>query len=112
MSLAPGFRSPDPAKFNYDDYKNFIETKLPVESPQMFGLHPNAEINYLTQMCDTLFETIMDVQQGGSGSGGGSSDAKILEQIDDYKARIPPYYNMIEINLRIKEKTPHIVVAV
>lgn len=61
MSLAPGFRSPDPAKFNYDDYKNFIETKLPVESPQMFGLHPNAEINYLTQMCDTLFETIMDV---------------------------------------------------
>lgn len=62
MLLAPGFRSPDPAKFNYDDYKNFIETKLPVESPQMFGLHPNAEINYLTQMCDTLFATIMEVQ--------------------------------------------------
>jgi dynein heavy chain len=62
MSLAPGFRSPDPSKFNYDDYKNFIETKLPTESPQMFGLHPNAEINYLTQMCDSLFETIMDVQ--------------------------------------------------
>lgn len=46
--LAPGFKSPDPAKFDYDKYKNYIETVLPSESPQMFGMHPNAEIGYLT----------------------------------------------------------------
>lgn len=33
MLLAPGFRSPDPARNNYDDYSNYIDTKLPVESP-------------------------------------------------------------------------------
>jgi dynein heavy chain len=37
----------------------------------MFGMHPNAEIGYLTQQCDALFSTIQDVS-GGSSSGGGS----------------------------------------
>jgi dynein heavy chain len=32
-------------------------------------MHPNAEIGYLTTMCDTIFDTIVDVQ-GGSGGGG------------------------------------------
>lgn len=46
--LAPGFKIPDAAKFDYDKYKNFIETALPAEAPVMFGMHPNAEIGYLT----------------------------------------------------------------
>lgn len=53
----------------------------------------------------------MEVQSGGSGGGGTSTDAKILEQIDDYKSRTPALFLMIDITLRIKEKTPHIVVA-
>lgn len=31
--LGPAFKSPDPAKFDYEKYKNYIETNLPVESP-------------------------------------------------------------------------------
>lgn len=61
MALSPGFRSPDPAKHDYEAYRNYIETKLPIESPIAFGMHPNAEIGYLTQMCDTIFETILNV---------------------------------------------------
>lgn len=74
MILAPQFRSPDPAKFNYDDYSNFIETKLPVEQPIMFGLHPNAEINYLTTMCDSVFSTIMNISGKIGGDGGGNEN--------------------------------------
>lgn len=33
MNLAPQFKSPDPAKFDYAAYINYIDTKLPVESP-------------------------------------------------------------------------------
>ena len=39
----------------------------------MFGMHPNAEIGYLTQSCQDLCNTILDTQ-GGSGGGGGSKD--------------------------------------
>jgi len=51
----PGFKSPDPMKFDRDKYSNYIETCLPAEVPQMFGLHPNAEIGYLTTQAETLF---------------------------------------------------------
>lgn len=61
FNLAPNFKSPDASKFEYDHYKEYIEKKLPIESPQMFGMHPNAEIGYLTAQCDTLFSTILDV---------------------------------------------------
>jgi dynein heavy chain len=48
LTLMPGFKSPNPEKFNREAYKKYIEEKLPQEQPQMFGLHPNAEIGYLT----------------------------------------------------------------
>jgi dynein heavy chain len=48
LTLAPGFKSPDPVKFDREAYRKYIEEKLPMEQPQMFGLHPNAEIGYLT----------------------------------------------------------------
>lgn len=47
-NLAHQFKSPDPNKADFEFYKNYIETKLPIESPGMFGLHANAEIGYLT----------------------------------------------------------------
>lgn len=61
FNLGPNFKSPDPAKFDYEAYRTYIETKLPIESPQMFGMHANAEIGYLTSMCDSLFGTILEV---------------------------------------------------
>lgn len=55
LTLAPGFRSPDPQKHDREAYRRVIEEKLPPEQPQMFGLHPNAEIGYLTTLGETLF---------------------------------------------------------
>lgn len=47
FNLAPHFKSPDPAKFDYERYCKYIEENLPPEVPQMYGMHPNAEIGYL-----------------------------------------------------------------
>ena len=40
LTLQPGFKSPDPAKFERTQYAAYIEDKLPVEQPAMFGLLP------------------------------------------------------------------------
>jgi len=72
LTQAQGFRSPNPAKFNRDDYITFVDEKLPVEAPQMFGLHPNAEVGYLTTLGEKLCFTILEC----SGGGGGGSTSK------------------------------------
>lgn len=42
----------------------------------MFGLHPNAEIGYLTTLGETLFNTILAVAGGSSSAGSGESAVK------------------------------------
>lgn len=37
-------------------------------------MHPNAEIGYLTEHCDTVFKTILEVSGESSGGGSGSGE--------------------------------------
>jgi len=109
LTLQPGFKSPDPAKFERKNYVDYIEEKLPVEQPQMFGLHPNAEIGYLTQLGDALFMTILSVS--GASSSGGGDEAGVKTIISTFLKDLPPNFNILEINLKIEEKTPFLIVA-
>ena len=114
MPLAPQFRSPDAAKFDFEGYSKYIEEKLPIESPPMFGMHPNAEINYLTATGDRIFATIIDVSGGGATGGGDSSKKKedmVIDSLNAYKTKLPPDFKMLEINAKTKERPPFIVVC-
>ncbi len=109
LTLAPGFKSPDPVKFDREAYRKYIEEKLPIEQPQMFGLHPNAEIGYLTNQSETLFSTILSV--GGGSSSGGGDDNKVKSLIVTFLGQLPADFNMYEIFLKAKNKTPYVVVC-
>lgn len=58
LTMTAGFKSPIPEKFDRERYEEYIEKSLPAEIPQMFGLHPNAEIGYLTTQANSLFAYI------------------------------------------------------
>ncbi len=65
------------------DLFQYIDVALPPESPYLYGLHPNAEIGFLTQTSEKLFRTVLEMQprDGGSGEGtSGSRDEKVLEK--------------------------------
>ena len=49
LELAPGFKSPKGCEMDYSSYTEYID-RLPAEAPQLFGLHPNTEIGFLTQV--------------------------------------------------------------
>lgn len=76
----------------------------------MFGMHPNAEIGYLTTMCETLFDTILSVQ-GGSGGAGGSKDDIVMTTLTTLKANTPQEHNIFDVVAKIKDKTPFVVVC-
>lgn len=75
----------------------------------MFGLHPNAEIGYLTTQSETLFSTILSVS--GGGSGGGGADDKVKMIIRTFLETLPQDFNMFEVHGKAKEKTPYVVVC-
>jgi len=115
MEFAPGFKSPSPTGMDYEAYLNYIDTAMPPESPLLFGLHPNAEIGYLTSGTDNLFFKILSMS-GGGGSGGGDGGDIVKTTMADLMSRMPEKFGMVEIGIRAKELVmgeagPFIVVA-
>ena len=60
LMLAPGFATPP--NMDYSGYHNYITDNLPPESPLLYGLHPNAEIGFLTASSEKLFKTVFELQ--------------------------------------------------
>jgi dynein heavy chain len=112
LTLAHGFRSPKADRFDRNQYLSYIDEKLPPEIPNMFGLHPNAEIGYLTNLGETLFTTILSCSSGGSGGGGSQKRDQVASEIlTKYLAALPPQYVMIDLFSRAKDRTPFVVVC-
>jgi len=107
--MCPDF--PAPAEGNFTDILAYIRTTLPTESPSLFGLHPNAEIGFMSAESETLFRTLLELQGAAAGGGdGGGKDAIVAEKMADLLDRAPALFSMIDINSRIAEKTPFLVV--
>ena len=64
-----GSSSPSPSLQGYHEY---IDENLPPESPYLYGLHPNAEIGFLTVTSEKLFRTVLEMQPKETDSGAGT----------------------------------------
>ncbi|NXX48555.1 DYH17 protein, partial [Tricholaema leucomelas] len=113
VSLAPGFLTPP--SLDYKGYHEYIDDNLPPESPYLYGLHPNAEIGFLTVTSDRLFRTVLEMQPKESDAGGGSGVSREEQAsdsvLDDIIEKLPEPFNMVEIMEKAMEKTPYVVVA-
>jgi dynein heavy chain len=110
MELGPNFKSPD-ANSEFIFYKNYIEHSLPnKETPQMFGLHSNAEIGFMNTEGETLFSTILDLKGASGGGSASAKEAAVLKTVDEILTTLPAEFSLLEINERIEEKTPMVVI--
>lgn len=114
LFLANGFRIPPNS--DYNGYHAYIDECLPPESPYLYGLHPNAEIEFLTTTSEKLFRTVFEMQprDTGAGEGGGvSREEKIKQILDEIVEKLPDDFNMTEIMGKVppEERTPYVVVA-
>ncbi|XP_055971730.1 dynein axonemal heavy chain 17 [Sorex fumeus] len=112
VMLAPSFQIPP--NLDYKGYHEYIDENLPPESPYLYGLHPNAEIGFLTVTSDKLFRTVLEMQPKESDSAGGtgvSREEKVKAVLDEILDKIPELFNMAEIMAKAAEKTPYVVVA-
>uniref|UniRef100_A0A3Q3L381 Dynein axonemal heavy chain 11 n=1 Tax=Labrus bergylta TaxID=56723 RepID=A0A3Q3L381_9LABR len=104
LALTPGF-------FGYHD---FIDEMLPHESPVHYGLHPNAEIEFLTVTSDSLFHTLLELQSPDAVMGEGASqtlEEKVKTILDEVIEKLPEEYNMSDITSKTAERSPYILVC-
>lgn len=95
-----------------DDYISFIELLPLVNTPDVFGLHPNAEIGYYTNAAREMWEHLIELQPQTGAVGSGISREDFIDNVcKDILSKIPPLYDIpktrkqYEMNL-----TPTIIV--
>lgn len=71
---APGFIAPP--NIDYVGYRAYIDENLPAESPYLYGLHPNAEIGFLTQTSDHMFRTVLEMQPRDTSSASATGETR------------------------------------
>uniref|UniRef100_A0AAY4DTA3 Dynein, axonemal, heavy polypeptide 9 like n=1 Tax=Denticeps clupeoides TaxID=299321 RepID=A0AAY4DTA3_9TELE len=112
LALAPGLVVP--SNLDYQGYHSYIDEMLSHESPVHYGLHLNAEIEFLTVTSDSLFHTLLELQSRDSTMGEESSqttEEKVKTILDDILEKLPEEYNMSDIMSKTAERSPYILVC-
>ncbi|XP_049878702.1 dynein beta chain, ciliary [Pectinophora gossypiella] len=112
LQLAPGFCAPP--NTDYVGYHQYIEDAMPPESPYLYGLHPNAEIGFLTTTSENLFRTIFEMQPRDAQASGAATvtrEDKVKQMLDEIMEKLPEEFNMTEIMGKVEERTPYVIVA-
>ncbi|OQS07437.1 dynein heavy chain [Thraustotheca clavata] len=82
-----------PVAENIDDYRNFCHSLPDVDSPEIFGLHPNADLTYRVKEVNLLLGTLGETQpKGGGGSSGISREDVVCEKAKELADRLPEDY--------------------
>ncbi|KAM3873375.1 dynein axonemal heavy chain 11 [Diretmus argenteus] len=112
LFLCPGFLAPP--FMDYGGYHSYIDDHLPSENPTLYGLHPNAELDFLTVTSDNLLKTLLELQPQDSSRTDGasqSSEEKVKFVLDDILEKLPEEYNIAEIMAKTAERSPYILVC-
>ncbi|KAL3288579.1 hypothetical protein HHI36_003018 [Cryptolaemus montrouzieri] len=113
LELAPGF--PAPPNFDFEGYHKYIDENLPPESPYLYGLHPNAEIGFLTQSSEEMFKIIFELQPRDSGAAAGSGmspEEKVKGLIEDILDKVPEPFPVQDMYAKVEDKSPFAIVAI
>jgi dynein heavy chain len=94
--------NPIPKNFSYQmlvapelkDYHAYINTFPESDSPEIFGLHPNADLTFQNKAATSLIDVVSATQPKGGGGGGGgpSREDKVSDECGTMLSRMPEDY--------------------
>ncbi|XP_036143732.1 dynein heavy chain 8, axonemal [Monomorium pharaonis] len=83
-------------------YMKAIDGMSPIDPPQVYGLHPNADITYQSNTTQTVLDLILSVQPKEAGVAGAESrEAVVARQAKEMLEKVPTLYDMFEVKERL-----------
>ncbi|XP_017781875.1 PREDICTED: dynein heavy chain 5, axonemal [Nicrophorus vespilloides] len=109
--LRPGFEFYKgykvPQTRNLQGYLDYIYSLPSTDSPEVFGLHSNADITYQINTAKGILDTILSVQPKEGGNQGGETRESIVYALaDDMLEKLPNQYNNFEVKEALQRMGP------
>jgi dynein heavy chain len=99
------YKIPDPT--HIDAYIEKINDFPLTSSPEVFGLHSNAEISYYNNATKEVWANLISMQVTSSSSSGGVNREEHIENItDSVLAQLPEILDMYKVKKRFEAPTP------
>merc|ERR1711871_470635 len=87
-----------------EQYRAYCASMPEIDSPEISGLHPNADLTYRVKEANHLLAQMSESQPKGGGGGGGLSPAAVVfEKAVELAARMPEYYREDDYNAKINK---------
>ena len=125
LGRVPGdFRYSVPDAPDVDGYRRFIEGMPEVDTPEMFGLHPNADLTFRVKEASAFLTTMSDMRPSEGGGGGAApapsaaaqdaaleapsaapktQDEIVSEKAAEFLSRMPEDYTEDDVRVRIRK---------
>lgn len=85
-----------PKQMNLEGYFNYLNEIPIINNPDIFGLHPNAEITYFTNAAKLMWDNLISMQTtSASASTGVNKDEYVEGVASDIQAKIPVPYDVL-----------------
>ncbi|CAH1099757.1 unnamed protein product [Psylliodes chrysocephalus] len=109
--LRPGFEFYKgykvPQTRNLQGYIDYINSLPATDSPEVFGLHSNADITYQINTAKGILDTILNVQPKEGGGGGGETRESVVYCLaEDMLEKLPKQYNSFEVKEALQRMGP------
>lgn len=90
-----------------ENYTTYIDSLPIVQTPEVFGLHPNADISYYTITTKRLWKDLINLQPRTAGAIGGVKREDVIDKVaQDLLSKIPEPYDLPVIKKEIGIPTP------
>lgn len=91
-----------PETGHVDIYVTQVENQPRVNTPEVFGLHSNAEMGFFTTASRDILSQILSLQSGAGSGGGGASKDQVVGQIaTDILDKLPKPFDTFQIRNEI-----------
>lgn len=91
-----------PSGKKINDINEYINDLPNTDSPEVFGLHPNADITYQTKTVKSILDTTLSIQpKDSSGGGGETRESYVYRLADDMLDKLPNDYIPFEVQERL-----------